>query len=78
MINIRGSTPSLNHINFAPDSKEFWDFGMEESATVDYAVSIDYVLNVTGTSQVYFAGYSMGTSQYLMLLSEKPEFNEKV
>ena len=51
---------------------------MEDPATIDYPASIDYILNITQQKDLYFIGYSMGTSHYFMLLSEKPQYNEKI
>ena len=31
-----------------------------------------------GAADLFFAGYSMGTTQYLLLLSEMPAYNAKV
>lgn len=57
---------------------EFWNFSHHESALEDYPAAIDYVLNVTRQEELFFVGYSMGTTQYLVLLSEKPEYNDKI
>ena len=39
---------------------------------------IDYALSVTGEESLYYGGHSMGCTQYLIMLSAKPEYNEKV
>ena len=74
MINIRGNTYSRNHTHLDPCSscKEFWSFGLEEGALLDYPAVIDYIAAATGYEDMHFVGYSMGTTQYLMLLSEMP------
>ena len=80
MINIRGNQYSKKHeyLDHCPTCSQFWNFGFEESARFDYPATIDYILEKTGQSQVYFVGYSMGTTQYLVLLSELPHYNEKI
>ena len=80
MPNVRGNKYSKNHVTYdsCPTCKEYWSFGLEEPATIDYPASIDYILNVTQQKDLYFIGYSMGTSHYFMLLSEKPQYNEKI
>lgn len=80
MINIRGNSFSKRHkwLDSCPTCSEFWSFGFDESARLDYSATIDYILDQTGQSQVYFVGYSMGTTQYLILLSEMPEYNAKI
>ena len=74
MINIRGNTYSRNHTHLDPCSscKDFWSFGLEEGAVFDYPAVIDYIVAATGYEDMHFVGYSMGTTQYLMLLSEMP------
>ncbi len=50
----------------------------DESARYDYPSTIDYILKKTGHEQLFFVGYSMATTQYLILLSELPEYNSKI
>ena len=56
----------------------FWDFSHHESAIYDYPAAIDFILKETGQDQVFFAGFSLGTTKYFILLSEKPEYNDKI
>lgn len=80
MPNIRGNTYSRNHtyLDTCGSCSEFWDFNIETSALIDYPLFIDFILNHTGASDLHFAGYSMGTTQFLMLMADKPEYNQKV
>jgi len=39
---------------------------------------IDYVLNVTAQKKLHFAAYSMGGAEFLVGLSLRPEYNEKI
>ena len=80
MLNIRGNTYSRNHTHLDPCSscKEFWSFGLEEGALLDYPAVIDYIVAATGYEDMHFVGYSMGTTQYLILLAEKPEYNQAI
>lgn len=39
---------------------------------------IDFVLNHTNTSKVFYIGHSQGTSSILVLLSTRPEYNDKI
>ncbi len=82
MPNLRGNTHSRRHRSldpapFSPTAADFWDFGMEEGALTDYPAAVDYVSRATGRRSMHFAGYSMGTTQILMLLAERPEFNAR-
>jgi lysosomal acid lipase/cholesteryl ester hydrolase len=80
MLNARGSTYSKNHqtLDSCGSCHEFWDFGLEESAVHDYAITVDFILEETGAKDIFFVGYSMGTTQYLILLSQLPEYNDKI
>ena len=80
MINIRGNQYSKKHttLDSCTGCSEYWDFTHHHSAVEDYPVTIDYILETTGFENIFFVGYSMGTTQYLILLSERPEYNEKI
>ena len=78
MINIRGNQYSRKHVTLDPSDAEFWNYSHHDSALDDYPVTIDYILHKTGQNKLFFVGYSMGTTQYLVLLSERPEYNEKI
>lgn len=47
-------------------------------AVYDLPAAIDLVINVTGYSKIDIGGVSLGATLPIMLLSEKPEYNEKV
>ena len=78
MINIRGNQYSKRHLTLDPSDTRFWDFSHHESALFDYSATIDYILAKTGHDDMFFAGYSMGTTQYLILLAERPEYNAAI
>ena len=76
---MRGNHYSRRHKSLNPDyDNEFWSFSFDESARLDYPPVIDYILNVTHRQKLQFVGYSMGSTQYPILLSENPEYNEKI
>lgn len=80
MNNVRGNSYSKEHwhLEACTSCQKYWNFSHHESALEDYSASIDYILKETKAKNVFFAGYSMATAQYLMLLSEKPEYNNKI
>lgn len=49
-----------------------------EMGTVDLPAVIDYVLHTTGENKLHYIGHSMGSSAGLVLLSVKPEYNQKL
>nr|XP_050023985.1 lipase member K-like [Dermacentor andersoni] len=77
MGNVRGSSQS-RHVNYTWYQKELWDFSFEEISEFDVPDTIDFVLNVTGYNKTLFVGHSMGAATLFALLSEKPEFNNKI
>jgi len=83
MGNSRGNSYSRNHTTLEPCSfdrcKEFWlGIDFDEGGLLDVTKGIDYALSVTGEESLYYGGHSMGCTQYLIMLSAKPEYNEKV
>ncbi|XP_066594913.1 lipase 3-like [Prorops nasuta] len=78
LANCRGNTFSKYHLTKSPDVKEFWDFSYHELGVYDIPAEIDQVLNVTGQEKLFYVGHSMGTTSFFILLSEHPEYNEKI
>jgi predicted alpha/beta hydrolase len=60
--NSRGNKYSKNHIKFALDSQEYWDFTWEDLATYDLPAFTDYILAYTGYAKLGYIGHSMGTT----------------
>ncbi|XP_050023979.2 lipase 3-like [Dermacentor andersoni] len=75
--NMRGNSQS-GHVNYTWYQKEMWDFSLDEISEFDVADTIDFVLNVTGHNKTLFVGHSLGAATLLGLLSEKPEYNNKI
>lgn len=44
----------------------------------DLPATINYVLNQTDNQKLYYIGHSQGGTTLIVLLSEKPEFNDKI
>lgn len=44
----------------------------------DLPATIDLILDESGEKSLYYVGYSMGTTQYMIALSELPELNDKI
>lgn len=78
--NSRGNFYSRKHKTKNPDrmSDGFWDFTWYEMGVYDQPAIIDYVLAKTNTSKVHYIGYSQGTTSLLVMLSERPEYNDKI
>ena len=49
-----------------------------ELGTKDLPAVIDYILQTTGSEQIFYAGHSQGTTQFYVMGSERPEYNSKI
>ncbi|KAL1481263.1 hypothetical protein MTO96_050404, partial [Rhipicephalus appendiculatus] len=49
-----------------------------EHALYDLPAQIDYVLRNTGQRRLLYIGFSQGTLSFFTMMSEKPEYNDKV
>lgn len=78
--NSRGNVYSRQHISKNPDSpfSGFWHFSWYEMGIFDHPAVIDYVLKVTNNAKLYYIGHSQGTTSLMVLLSERPEYNDKI
>lgn len=83
MGNVRGTDYSLNHTTFdsfgsQQDQKQYWSFSFNEIGIYDLPAMIDYVLSQTEQEKLQYVGHSQGTTAYFAMVSEKPEYNEKI
>lgn len=44
----------------------------------DAPAMIDYILAHTGEEKLFYIGFSQGTTQFWVMTSLKPEYNEKI
>lgn len=78
MGNNRGNDYSDKHKRLNINSSEYWDFSFHEVGYYDLSAKIDYILKVTNYSSLFYIGHSLGTTDLLVLLSMKPEYNRKI
>ncbi|XP_076055723.1 lipase 3-like isoform X2 [Oratosquilla oratoria] len=78
MPNLRGNTYSRTHIKYTENDEKYWDFSWQEMANYDVPKSIDFILEITGQKDLYYIGFSMGTTVFYATMSEHPEYNQKV
>ncbi|XP_014260504.1 lipase 3-like [Cimex lectularius] len=76
--NNRGAPYGKNHTKLTPDDQEFWDYSVHELGYYDVPALIDYILKQTGYSKLTYIGHSQGTSQFFIMGSTRPEYNDKV
>ncbi|XP_034949217.1 lipase 3-like isoform X2 [Chelonus insularis] len=78
MGNSRGNIYSQAHENLTTMDSKFWDFSWHEMGVYDLPASIDYILSVTEHKKLYYLAHSQGTTSFFVMMSEKPEYNDKV
>ncbi|CAG4987387.1 unnamed protein product [Colias eurytheme] len=75
--NLRGNSNTA-HKNLTRADPQFWKFSLDEHGKYDLPAIIDKVLEVTGLEKILYIGHSMGTTSFFVMMSEKPEYNEKI
>uniref|UniRef100_A0A1L8DQ21 Lipase n=1 Tax=Nyssomyia neivai TaxID=330878 RepID=A0A1L8DQ21_9DIPT len=78
MGNARGNTWSRNHTHINPDRSAFWQFSWHEIGIHDIPAMIDYVTRTTGQQRMHYVGHSQGTTSMFIMLSERPEYNDRI
>ncbi|XP_067005411.2 lipase 3 isoform X2 [Anabrus simplex] len=76
--NIRGNIYSKDHTTLNPSDSAFWNFSWHEMGFYDLPAMIDYILRTTGQSKLYYMGHSLGGRIVFVLLSMRPEYNDKL
>ncbi|CAK1542450.1 unnamed protein product [Leptosia nina] len=75
--NLRGTQYS-GHQNLTRRDANFWKFSFEEHGKYDVPAMIDKILSITKLDKILYIGHSMGTTSFFVMMSERPEYNEKV
>lgn len=79
MPNVRGNTYSKNHTTLDPEEDpEFWNFSWHEMGIYDLPNCIDYILEETNETSVYYVAHTQGATALYVMLSELPQYNEKI
>ncbi|XP_077486176.1 lipase member N-like [Amblyomma americanum] len=77
-MNSRESGPYSYHRTLQKEDRKYWKWSFDEIGRYDVAAGIDHVLNCTGAPRLTLFGLSQGVTTSLVLLSMRPEYNEKV
>lgn len=77
MGNSRGNRHASVNLKTA-DLNTLWDFSFNEIGKFDLPTMIDFVLACTNQTKLLYVGHSQGTTSLLVLLSTRPEYNEKI
>lgn len=76
--NIRGNLYSQRHLKLDPSQDEFWDWSWQQMAEHDLPAMLNYALNISGQSQLFYVGHSQGTLIGFTGFSSNPELAKKV
>ncbi|XP_063239529.1 lipase 3-like isoform X1 [Bacillus rossius redtenbacheri] len=76
--NTRGNLYARKHVSLKPTDRRFWQFSWHENGYYDLPAQIDYALQRTGQSSLYYMGHSMGTTSFYAMASSRPEYNKKI
>jgi lysosomal acid lipase/cholesteryl ester hydrolase len=74
----RGFPLSSGHVNLTQADSNYWDYSQDEIGFYDIPAFIDYILRVTGRSNLYFIGYSYGVMVGYIALADRPEYMKKI
>ncbi|XP_077492651.1 lipase lipl-1-like isoform X2 [Amblyomma americanum] len=77
-MNTREIAYRSSHLELKQDDDRYWQWSFDEIGRWDIPAFIDLVLNVTGVDKLPLLVYSQGFTSSLVLLSTRPEYNDKV
>ncbi|CAG5041729.1 unnamed protein product [Parnassius apollo] len=77
--NHRGNRYSRKHLTLDPNKDiEYWNFSFDEHGYFDIPAIINYVIEVTNKSKLFYVGHSQGTTDYYVAMSLRPEYNDRI
>lgn len=53
-------------------------FSLTEIGQYDVPACVDYIVKWTKRKSIFYLGHSRGTSDFFVMMSERPEYNEKI
>ncbi|XP_075230220.1 lipase 3-like [Lycorma delicatula] len=74
----RGNVYSRVHDKYHPNETKFWDFSFHESGIYDLSAFINKIQDRTKASQIIYIGHSLGTTLFLVMASQRPEYAKKI
>ncbi|KAF6200511.1 hypothetical protein GE061_004954, partial [Apolygus lucorum] len=75
---LRGNVYSRMHVTLSPEDPQFWDFSFHEHGYYDIPAMVDYIRLNTGHKKIFYVGYSLGGTTFLVMGSARPEYNKKI
>ncbi|KAH8030400.1 hypothetical protein HPB51_006832 [Rhipicephalus microplus] len=77
-MNSREITRYSNHTTLSKNDPQYWKFSFDEIGRLDVPAGVDHVLNATGADRLTLVSLSQGVATILVLLSTRPEYNDKI
>uniref|UniRef100_G3MRU5 Lipase n=1 Tax=Amblyomma maculatum TaxID=34609 RepID=G3MRU5_AMBMU len=77
-MNSREARPYSKHKTLSQKDPKYWRWSFDDIGRYDVAATIDHVLKVTGAPKLTLVALSQGAVTTLVLLSSRPEYNDKV
>ncbi|XP_068679321.1 lysosomal acid lipase/cholesteryl ester hydrolase-like isoform X2 [Montipora foliosa] len=78
MGNVRGNSYGLQNIYYSTDSDAFWDFSFDKMSKYDLPAMLNFVLQTTSQTSLYYVGHSQGTTIGFAEFSTNKELAGKV
>lgn len=75
---LRGNVYSRKHLTLDPETPEFWNFSLHEHGYYDIPAMVDLICLETGHKKIFYIGYSVGGSVFIIMASTRPEYNAKI
>jgi len=76
--NFRGNKYARYHKTLSPNEHSFWYFSWDEMARYDLPAMVNLALDVTKAKNLYYIGFSLGTTTAFAKLSQDQEFAKKI
>jgi lysosomal acid lipase/cholesteryl ester hydrolase len=76
--NFRGNKYAKFHKTLSPAEHSFWQFSWDQMAHFDLPAMIDLALNVSKADNLYYVGFSLGTTTAFAKFSQDREFAKKI
>ncbi|XP_063163536.1 lipase member M-like [Candoia aspera] len=78
LANNRGSRWCKRHQHLSHNEEEFWNFSFHEMAMEDLPAIMHFILAKTGQKQLFYVGYSQGSTIGFIAFSALPALAEKI
>lgn len=78
VVQVRGVSYATINKPSQINSKKYWNYSFHELGYYDLPRAIDFIIEVTGNQKIHYIGHSQGGTDFLAMLSTKPDYNEKI